>query len=93
MADLADKIYVQIRFKEETEFGIYSDSLFYTQAEYAALSDGAKVAAKQSRVAAYVSGVKNPPAPPVLTKQELQAAKTSLLSEIAVLDAKIATTP
>lgn len=63
---MADKVKIQVIFKEPTQYGEYCDAIYYqNQAEYdAAVADGSHEAEKVSRVANYLYAIANPPPPP-----------------------------
>ena len=57
---MADIVMVQIRFKVQTAYGEFNDALYYTEAEYAALSEADIETAKQVRINAWITGRENP---------------------------------
>lgn len=84
---------VQILFSKETPNGVFRDCLYKSLDEFAALTEEAKEAEKQSRVDNYLNAVKNatpvePEEPPLERLQEERANLEAYLSE---LDAKIST--
>lgn len=87
---MADQVWVQVRFRTPTEVGEYQDALYYPLSDYAGLGQAKIDDEKAARAASYVSAMKNPPAPIVPTKQQLQDAKAQLVAQVADLDVKIA---
>ena len=85
---MAVERFVQIRFKEQTEVGEFSDALYFKEGQVP--SDPMIDAAIQSRVSNYVSLIKNPPPPVEPTKAQLEQAKSELQAQIVELDIKIA---
>ena len=67
----ADEVFVQIRFKEPTEIGVFDGALHYTVAEYARVEFDELQAAKRARAAEWVESVRNAPDGTELTREEL----------------------
>ena len=83
---------VQVLIEAKTSEGTFKDALYYTKAEFDALSDAQVASLKAARVTAWVAAVqaaKQAP-PPVVTKEDLQAEKAQLEARLAVLNAEIA---
>jgi hypothetical protein len=60
-AELGTDVRIQVPIKAQTEVGEYNSALYFTPAEYAALTQEQIDAMKQARVSAWVEAVKNPP--------------------------------
>ena len=86
---MSQSIRVQVRFSEQTPYGEYNDALYYTETEYANISQSEIDTEKANRVANYISLVSNPTVPTEPTKEQLEAEKAALLEQIAQIDAKI----
>ena len=67
-------VQIQVRFSQETRYGVYSDALYYSQEAYAALSEEQLQADIAARVAGWVAAIENPPLLPELTPEEEAAA-------------------
>lgn len=52
---------IQIRIKEQTPYGEFNDSLYYTPEQYKIISQEELKKAAQARVATWISAVENPP--------------------------------
>lgn len=52
---------ISIPFRFETKYGAYSDTLWFTEEEYAALSEEQIEEMKQQRVANWINLIENPP--------------------------------
>jgi len=50
---------VQVNFQADTEFGQYSDAIYYTMVEWDALTDEQLEIDKKERVDNFVSSIKN----------------------------------
>lgn len=87
---MADQVFIQVRFKEQTPYGELNDALYFTQAEYATKNQTEIDLIKQTRVDNYVNVIQNTPAAKEPTKQELLDAKAQLELQIVDLDAQIA---
>ena len=57
---MADEIFVQVRFSEDTAFGTFRDALIYPQAIYAGLKQAQIDADKQVRVNDWITRLQNP---------------------------------
>ncbi len=84
-----EKVLVQVRFREDTAFGEYSDALYYTQAEYAVMKEKEITAAKQERVSKWVASMQNPGTEVEPTKEELEAEKAELQERVDDLETRI----
>lgn len=58
---MSEQVFVQIRFTVQTEYGEYSDALYYSLNDYDLTSQEDIENAKQARVDAWVSYILNPP--------------------------------
>lgn len=85
---MADQVFIQVRFRENTKHGEYNDCLYFTQAEYASKTQVGIDALKQERVNNYVSRIDNAPAPVPPTKAELQAVLDNIGSQLSSVAAR-----
>jgi hypothetical protein len=74
---MADKVMIAVRFTEDVEFNKgdvrqYSDTLYYTQAEYDALKERDVEMEKQRRITNWKNIVNNPPAYVEPTKEQYE---------------------
>lgn len=76
---------VQILFTEDTQYGEYTDALYFTPEEYLLKTQADLDILKQQRVSGYVNAIKNAPAPVEPTKEELQAQIVSIDEQSASL--------
>jgi hypothetical protein len=81
---------VQVLIEAKTSEGTFKDALYYSKAEYDALSDAQIEAAKATRVTNWVNAVKaaKTAPPPTFTKAELQAQLDELNKQAAELSAQ-----
>jgi len=87
---MAEKITrIQVRFSEQTKYGTFTDALYFTQAEYDAISPEDINAQIQDRVANYIAAVEAPGQDVQPSKAELQAAKAELEAQVSDLNEKI----
>jgi hypothetical protein len=91
-----DKVKIAIQIREDVEFGIgdirqYNDTLYYTEAEYAALKEGDVEKEKQRRITNWVNHVKDAstrvPAEP--TKEEYEAMLAQQEEQVEELKSKM----
>lgn len=94
-ADYGPNVRVQVLIEAKTAEGTFKDALYYTKAEFDALSDAQIEAAKAARVTNWVNAVKAAKtAPPlVMTKAELQAQLDELNKQVVELQSKISVAP
>jgi hypothetical protein len=92
---MTEQVKIQVIFEEQVSGATYRDAIYYSSmAEYQSkVADGSHEAEKSKRLTNYSNLINNPPAPVVLTKEQLQADKANLLEQIAQLDAQIAVAP
>jgi len=62
-------VQTQVRFSIDTQYGNYTDALYYEPSVYSTLQQSDIDAAIQSRVDAWVYNIQNPPPPPVYVPQ------------------------
>ena len=74
-------VMIQVRFKEKTEHGEFNDALYYTESEYASVTQKDIDKEKKKRVDAWVDIVKNPPPYIEPTDEELIKMADDLESE------------
>ena len=93
---MADQVKIQVVINEKVAGIDYVDAIYYPDlASYqTALSNGDHQVEKDKRTTNFFNAVKNPPAPKVYTKAELQAQKAEYVAQtdaqIAQFDAEIA---
>jgi hypothetical protein len=68
----SQNVFIQIRFSVDTPQGTFTDAIYYTQAEFAALPGGAIATEKARRVQAWRQAILNPPTPPTPSTDDLQ---------------------
>lgn len=97
-----DDIKIQIRFKEQTEKGEYSDALYFSEEEYNSIAQKRLQELKQQRIDAWVEKVNKQSKSRELTedeisnaildidkqKEELDIQKIDLLSKLSMLKNK-----
>lgn len=86
----ADEVFVQLRFKEQTEVGEYNDALYFSEDAWAERDQGAIDDEKKNRVNSFVDAVKNPPPPHDPTLDELLLTKDDLQKQLVEVELKIA---
>lgn len=77
---------IQVFFSVPTEYGTYQDTLYYTQDQWALLSEQDLDVAKQQRVDAWVAGFTGP-GPDPITPEQAQAEVDRLKQELANAEA------
>ena len=84
--------FIQIKFQEDTPYGAFCDALYFTESEYATKTQSDIDALKTERCNNYIATIENAKNAPVVepTKEELEANKVSLLTQIAEIEAQIA---
>lgn len=94
-----DKIQVQVLFAEDTEFGTYTDALYYPFEDWP-IDEKTIEIEKATRIQNYIDTIKNAPPPIPPTKEDLQKQIDFIgqqLSEVAQkaveLDFKLDVTP
>jgi hypothetical protein len=78
-------IMIQVRFTEDTPYGEYSDSIYFTQDEYNSIKQDGIDKIKQDRVGAWIERIKNPPTPIEPTKKQLEEEQVVIEEQIASL--------
>ena len=84
-----DKVMIQVRFKEQTDYGSYNDALYFTLDEYKDIKQADIDLLKQQRVDNWVNMVSNPPAYIEPTLDELKSMRADLQEQIDSLDSQI----
>ncbi len=79
-----EEVRIQVIFREETLYGTYQDALWFSQAEYDALTPEALAAMKQARIDNWIKVVTTSVVEP--TAEESEARKQS---EIDMLTARL----
>lgn len=89
-------IFIQVRFSENTEFGVYNDSIVFSEAEWASITQDQVDAQKKRRVQQFLYNMRNrpepiPPTEPELVEQKtvLETQRDNIIQEIANVDARI----
>lgn len=76
-----EQVRVQVLFTEQTKHGEFTDALYFTPAEYAAMNKASIDQLKQERVDKHVEAIDKAPLRPGPTKAEIQAELDSLDAE------------
>lgn len=84
-------IRIQVPIEQTTPYGTFHDALYFTPAEYAALTEADIEALKQARVDAWVAAVSTPRKPAEPTAEDLAADAARVRREFEVLAQKLAT--
>ena len=90
-ASSTDEIRVQIKFKENTKYGIFTDALYFTQAEFDALTiDDLKVKKKEhtDKWVYFVETESKKESPPP-TEEELLAQQAELQAQLDAINAQL----
>ena len=87
---MSQEIFIQVRFKEQTEVGEFNDCLYFSEVEYPAISQKFIDQEVASRVANWVDSIKNPPPSPQPTKAELIAEQQALLDQKSQIESQVA---
>jgi hypothetical protein len=87
-----DKIRVQVCFSQDVEVkGMpisYSDAFYFTQEEYASLSESTLQEMKDDRIANWKNAIENTSAPIEPTEEQLEAEKVAISEQIAQLQSR-----
>ena len=86
---MSQQIMVQVKFTQDTQYGQYTDAVYYTQADYANIKQSDIDAVVSTRVGNYVNAIKNAPAPVQLTKSDIQAQIDALSSQVTDMQAQV----
>jgi len=91
-----NKVMIAVQIREDVEFGKgdirqYNDTLYYTEAEYASLKEGAIETEKQRRITNWVNHVKDASTktPVEPTKEEYEAQLAQQEEQVAELKSKM----
>ena len=79
-------IKIQVNFQADTEWGLFSDALYFTPTEYEALTEEDLTAMQNERVANFVQSIKDSQVVVEPTDEELLAEKTAIEQQIAQLE-------
>lgn len=79
-----------MRVKENTAVGEFNDAIYFTEAEFAAVSQQEIIDEAQKRIDQWVFGIQNPPVAIEPTKEQLLEQKVQLEAFVAELNSKIA---
>lgn len=85
----SELIRIQVLFSTSTQYGVFTDAIYFTEQEYPQKTRNEIDNLKQARVTNYVQTVQTAPPVVPLTKQELEAAITSLDNVKADLQDKL----
>ncbi len=77
-----EDIRIQVIFREETSHGAYQDALWFSQAEYDALTPETLAAMKQARIDNWIKVVTTPAPEP--TAEELASRKQSEIDMLTI---------
>lgn len=83
-------IRIQVLIKEDTKFGEYNDSLYFSKDEYYSLTDDEITKQVFQRVFNWVDAIENAPVPLPPTKEELIAQQNALVEQKVSIDEQIA---
>ena len=93
MADLKqDGVFIQVRIEEQTERGVFNDSLYFSLDEFDALKNEDLVNMKTERFQNWLTGVQDESNKPLveLTEEELIKAKEALQEQKSCIEENIA---
>lgn len=79
----ADEVYIQLRFDIVTEYGKFSDALFYTETEYANITQDRIDADKKERISVFIDQIKNPRLEVPLKESDLISLKSEYIDLVA----------
>ena len=79
-------IKIQVNFQADTEFGSFSDALYFSQSEYEALTEEQLTAMQNERIANFVQSIKDSQVVVEPTDEELLAEKVTIEQQIAQLE-------
>lgn len=86
---MGDQIFIQVRFTQNTDYGTYSDALYFTPEEYATKTVSDFNLLKKQRIDNFINTVKNPLPQVEPTKEELQKYANSLQSQLDEIKLRI----
>jgi len=81
-----DTIKIQLSFSEETKYGTYNDSLYFTEEEYKQATLESIAALKQERVDKWIKVLTTPPPIVELTDEEIQQQLQQIEEQKVALD-------
>lgn len=82
-----DKVLIQIPFKKKTESGLeYNDALYFSQEEYAALTQEQIEEMKQTRFNNWLSVIQNPVIQPEPTEAQIIEERVKVVKEALAKD-------
>ncbi len=84
------QVFIQLRIKENTEFGEFNDAIYFTEEEYNNVKPETLDAMVKTRVDNWVNIIKNPPPPVEPTIDELISVKQQLQMQQNEIESKIA---
>ena len=94
---IADEVYIQLRYEMPTDYGKFSDALFYTENDYGNITQEKIDADKKERISDFIDQVKNPRLQVPLKEADLISLKSEYIDlvaqkqqEIILLDTAIA---
>lgn len=79
---------IQVFINENTEVGTFQDAIYFSEAEYNALSERDIADLVAARVSKYVETVKNPPPITPPTREELLAFRAELKARVSEVETK-----
>lgn len=86
---MADQVFVQVRIKENTVYGPFNDALYFTEAQYATVTEKELADLKQARVDAWLDMIENPPPEIPPTKKQLEEVAVILTERLAEIHLKL----
>jgi hypothetical protein len=86
-----EEVRIQVLINKDTEQGRFQDAVYFSKAEFEALSDSELENIKNQRANNWVNSVKAASkVERVVSKEDLEAEKASLLEALSEVDAEIA---
>ena len=82
------EVKVQVQFKADTKYGSYGDSLYFTEDEWAVLTEVKLESMKQARIDKWVAYMDSKSIPQEPTKQELQTQLVNVNEHILELQSR-----
>ena len=82
------EVKVQVQFTADTKYGSYGDALYFTEDEWATLTEVKLESMKQDRIDKWVAYMDTVSKPKVLTKEELQEQLGNVTEHILQLQSR-----
>ena len=84
-----DTIIVQVQFEQQTDYGLFRDSLNIPKEEFDQMDELEIEERKQNRIDKWVAYMKNPPVAKLVSKVQLQIQADELSLKLSELKSKI----